>query len=569
MALSSFARDFTYTYEGQTLTYTILDEEARTCETKAGTFTSSGNKVSGSLIIPAVAKDGKTEYTVTSIGEHAFSYCDSMTSVIIPDSVTTIGYDAFGSCSRLTSVTFPNSVTSIGERAFDSCSCLTSVTFPNSVTSIGQLAFHSCNGLTSVTIPNSVTSIGESAFENCSGLTKAEFSSVESLCQMVFVDFYANPLFYAHHLFINGKEVKDVVIPNSVTSIGNYAFEYCSGLTSVTIPNSVTSIGWYAFFNCNGLTEVNTPSIESWLKISFQNEYSNPTRYAKNLLVNGKTIHRLSIPERTKRINSYAFYNCEPLIMVTFPSSIKSIGENAFSGCSGLKSVNIQNVDDWCRVEFCFPGSSNSNPIFYAESFTVGDSDEPVRHLDLDLGDSEIPPFAFLNAKNLETIRVEAGAIGNCAFQGCTNVTKLCLNVDALSENCFYDNSNIEAIYCMTETPPFALDNSFTKYEGVKLYVPKGCVSKYENAETCWWRFLNIYESDFADVDSIFKADYVNKESGVGMIAADKQEGTIDYTAPYEVYNLSGLRVANSVENLASGIYIVRQGNLVTKIAVK
>ena len=143
------------------------------------------------------------------------------------------------------------SVTSIGDWAFKNCSGLTSVTIPNSVTSIGEYAFFNCSGLTSVTIPNSVTSIGGAAFVGCTGLTSVHISDIAAWCNIYFEDSDdSNPLYYAHHLYLNGEEVKDLVIPNSVTSIGELAFRGCSGLTSVTIPNSVTSIGDWAFKNC-------------------------------------------------------------------------------------------------------------------------------------------------------------------------------------------------------------------------------------------------------------------------------------------------------------------------------
>ena len=195
--------------------------------------------------------------SVTSIGASAFHNCSNLIYVAIPNSVTSIGNFAFSNCSGLTSVTIGNSVTSIGGYAFYNCSCLTSITIPNSVTSIGQNAFSGCRGLTSITIPNSVTSIGQNAFSNCSGLTKAEFASIESLCKIQFGNNESNPLYNAKHLYINGQEITDLVIPESVTSIGEYAFNGCTGLTSITIPNSVTSIGSYAFTECPLQTIVN------------------------------------------------------------------------------------------------------------------------------------------------------------------------------------------------------------------------------------------------------------------------------------------------------------------------
>ena len=127
-----------------------------------------------------------------------------------------------------------------------------------SVTSIGYYAFQSCSGLTSVTIPNSVTSIGDWAFESCSGMEKVIVPDIAAWCS---ISFNSNPLYYAHHLYSDEKtEITNLVIPDGVTSISNYAFNGCTSLTSVAIPNSVTSLGDGAFYGCSGLTSVTIPN---------------------------------------------------------------------------------------------------------------------------------------------------------------------------------------------------------------------------------------------------------------------------------------------------------------------
>ena len=311
--------------------------------------------------------------SVTSIGEHAFYDCTSLTSVTIPDSVTSIGWYAFYNCRSLTSVTIPDSVTSIGEYAFYNCRSLTSVTIPDSVTSIGDRAFYNCRSLTSVTIPNSVTSIGEYAFSDCTSLTSVTIpDSVTSIGSFAFRFCTSlTGIWVAEGNSHYSSDVSGVLfnkdkttlvqcpgafaaytIPNSVTSIGEYAFYDCISLTSVTIPDSVTIIGDFAFFYCTSLTSVTIPdsvtsigykafcSCESLTSVTIPDSV---TFIANEAFADCKSLTSVMIPNGVTSIHDDAFSRCTSLTSVTIPDSVTSIGDGAFFYCTSLTSVTIPN----------------------------------------------------------------------------------------------------------------------------------------------------------------------------------------------------------------------------------
>ena len=276
--------------------------------------------------------------SVTSIGYYAFSDCDSLTSINIPIGVTSIGDCAFENCHSLTSINIPDGVTSIGDCAFSSCYSLTSINIPNSVTSIGYYAFKWCKSLMSINIPDSVTSIGNGAFSDCKSLLNINIpNGVTSIGNSVFVDCNSlisitipssviaigmNPFrgchadlkneskafIYEHNVLFDRDKTAIIsyrakeanyVIPDSVISIGDFAFSECNSLTSIIIPDSVTSIGYSTFSECKSLTNIN-------------------------------------IPDSVTSIGDFAFSGCDSLTSINIPNGVTNIGQGAFKNCGSL-----------------------------------------------------------------------------------------------------------------------------------------------------------------------------------------------------------------------------------------
>ena len=221
----------------------------------------NGALYSGKFLIgvkTSVGGEFKVREGTTVIAGEAFSNCEEISRVIIPESVTSIGNYAFWSCGSLENVTLPDSVTSIGSYAFDWCKKLKSITIPKNVTSIGSDAFSSCSSLESITIPDSVTSIGENAFSHCTNLKSMTIPK--------------NVTSIGRGTFSGCESLESITIPKNVTSIGETAFSYCTNLKSITIPNGVTGIGDEAFYDCSSLESVIIPrSVKSIGNRAFHN----------------------------------------------------------------------------------------------------------------------------------------------------------------------------------------------------------------------------------------------------------------------------------------------------------
>ena len=411
----------------------------------------------------------------------------SGSKIVIPNSVlydgknypvTSIADSAFYSNWSLIEVTIPNSVTTIGERAFTSCSGLTEVTIPNSVMTIGSYAFTGCRGLKTVTIGNSVMTIGSRAFTSCTGLTEVIWNARNA--KYYAVSFFDSPFSNCNRLtdFVFGEEVehipallccelaslKNLVIGNSVTTIGKFAFTSCTGLQKVTIGNSVTAIGGGAFEGCSGLTTV-------------------------------------TIGNSVTTIGGRAFTSCSGLTEVTIPNSVTTIGDSAFEGCTGLKTVTIGNSVTTIG-ERAFYSCTSLTEVSIPNSVTnIGSSAfedcTELTEIAIPNAVTTIEGYAFTRCTGLKTVTIgnSVTTIKSFTFSWCTQMESVTIGekVESIEDFAFSHCDNLTAVISKAMTPPQIWAMTFDDY-AMTLYVPAGCKPKY--AEAKYWRnFTDIRET--------------------------------------------------------------------------
>ncbi|AKB30298.1 Chitin binding protein [Methanosarcina siciliae T4/M] len=569
----------------------------------------------GSLVIPD---------SVTSISSYAFYGCAGLTSVTIGNSVTTIGDQAFNGCTALTSITIPDRVTEIGICAFQDCSALTSATFGTGLLTIGENAFNGCTNLTSAMIPNNVTTIGKSAFNGCTNLVSVMIGSgVTSIGANAKIAFHgctaltevsvdaANTAYSSIDGVVYDKagttlvfcpegKSGSFVIPDSVTSIGAYAFNGCTNLTSVMIPNSVTSIGLNAFEH-SGLTSVTIPnSVTSWGSNAFR-DCSGLT--SVNIPGNGATtignhafsqctnLTSVTIGDGVTSIGSSAFYACNGLTSITIPNSVITIGTSAFDDCPNLASVYMGNVTNIGASAFrrctaltsvTIPGSVDSmgnNAFEGCTNLTSVTLSDGVRRIgmyafqdcsaltSIDMGNvTVIQPYAFKGCTALTSVTIPDGAtyISASMFYGCTALTSVTIpdSVTNIGASAFYDCTALTSMKFMGNAPTVGLNWANECTDLVAYY--------YEGATgftTPTWNGVTCYPLTAAPVAD-FEAEVT---SGIGPMIVNftdlstgspdtwewdfNNDGTVDSTEqnPSYTYTSAGTYTVNLTVANANG----------------
>lgn len=347
---------------------------------------------------------------VTNIGNYAFSECSDITSVTIANGVTTIGKNAFSGCSNLANITIPSTVTSIGDNAFARCISLVDIKIPEGVKTIGASAFSKCSNLESVTIPstvdailnntfygcenlknvtiaNGITSIGQSAFEGCSSLEQITIpTTVETI---------------GNSAFANCSSLSNIVLSEGVERINESAFKNCTSLTTIEIPSTVTNINNTAFNGCSSLQNINVHENNTAYS-SLNGVLFNKNKTELICHPGAREEQAYEIPSTVKTIGAYAFENSQNLTNVTIPDGVTTIGEGAFSGCTGINEYTIPNSVTNIGA-YAFENNSNLRNITLSENITI------------------INEYTFSGCSNLESVTIpdNVTAIGEGAFSGC------------------------------------------------------------------------------------------------------------------------------------------------------
>ena len=261
------------------------------------------------------------------LGDYMFHCCENLQNITLPDYAILIGCEAFSGCTNLSTITIGELVSSIENSAFSCCEKLSSIIIPDAVTTIGEKTFSGCKLLASVVIGKNITTINKSAFEFCSSLSSIYISDLSAWCNIDFIYDRANPLYNGGKLYLENKIISNLVIPDGIVNIKDYAFYGCSSIEQVEINNSVKTIGVHAFGSCKTLTSVTIGS--------------SVNSIGQSAFAVCDALTSITIPNAVTTIGRFAFSPCKSLTSVTIGDGMTTIGGEMFYGCHALTSITI------------------------------------------------------------------------------------------------------------------------------------------------------------------------------------------------------------------------------------
>ncbi|MBQ8714852.1 MAG: leucine-rich repeat protein [Prevotella sp.] len=449
-------------------------------------------------------KDGKSEVELTMRNNTWSNHYWG--SIVIPESVEHNG------------VTYP--VTKIGDLAFGDCPGLTDVTIPNSIEQIGSNAFQNCSKLASITIPSSVTSISGNIFIGCTNLSSIIIDEGNTIydsrdnCNAIIYT-YGNSLSYG---------CKDTTIPNSVTSIAYNAFSGCTNLVSIEIPNSVTSIGSNAFSGCTNLASIEIPNSVTSIGSDAFNGTSWYNNLPDGLIYAGSVAYRYkgTMPDNTNlvindgvvSIGDNAFSGCSGLVSVIIPNSVTNIGSSAFRSCSGLTSIEIPNSITNIG-NYAFENCSNlSSVTFHCPE--IGSWFSGISSIkEVIIGDevTNIGSYAFRSCSGLNSVTIgksigTSSSVGYQAFYGCDGLASVTFHcpeigswfsgissikeviigdeVTSIGDWAFHGCSGLTDVFSYTKSV-LSIGSVFGEYQNkATLHVPYALYEQYKESE--YWK---------------------------------------------------------------------------------